>query len=295
MLKSMTGFGKASENSPYGRIIAEIKTLNHKNLSILLSSFNEFFLMEEEIKRLLEKEIVRGKTVVKISKENMEKQKSFEKIEINKNLVTEYLKKIGSIQKELGIKGEVQIQKVIDLPGVLKYHEIEQKEDVLWPYIQKALSKALDRLITYRKSEGTRLSRDFNRRLRKIQCDIDKVKKYDVQSVDKYRQKLISSVKNTAKKIEPDKGRIETEVATFARNCDITEEITRLNGHLKSYRKAMSDVRTDAGKKMDFIAQEMQREANTIGAKASDFRISKAVIDIKSEIEKIREQIKNIE
>ncbi|MFH1798418.1 MAG: YicC/YloC family endoribonuclease [Candidatus Omnitrophota bacterium] len=294
MIRSMTGFGKASEKSPYGRIIVEIKTLNHKSLSILCTSFDGFFLMEEKITKVLEKEIVRGKTFIKISREDMAKQKMSQKIEVNKQLAAEYIKKIKSLQKELGLAGEVEIQWLIDLPGVLKC-EAEQKEDILWPYIRKAMEKALVKTVSYRKSEGIRLSRDFNSRLRKIQADLDKIKKYDVQSVDKYRKKLISSVKEASKKIEPDRGRIETEVAVFARNCDIAEEITRLTGHLREYKKEIDNIGTDAGKKMDFIAQEMQREANTIGAKASDFRISKAVINIKSEIEKIREQVKNIE
>ncbi|RKY42136.1 MAG: YicC family protein [Candidatus Makaraimicrobium thalassicum] len=294
MIRSMTGFGKGTEKCPYGRIIAEIKTLNHKSLSVVCNPFNGFFLLDEKIKRILEKKIFRGKVFVRIAREGGDGQKSLHKIEISANVAREYLRKIKKVQKSLGVKGEIQIQALIGFPGVME-SSVERKEEKIWPYIRRALEKALEKLLEYRKSEGLRLAEDFNTRLRRMEKNIQKIRKYGKQSVAGYRKKLVQSIRDIAKNAEMEKGRLETEVALFAKNCDIAEEITRLKGHLVVYKDVMCNVKADAGKKLDFIAQEMQREANTIGAKSSDFRISQTVIELKSDIEKIREQVKNVE
>lgn len=293
MLKSMTGFGKASEKSPYGKITAEIKTLNHKSLGISCTPFNGFFLLEEKVKKLIETKIHRGKVFVRLTRENMPGQKSFNKILINGDVAKDYLKKIKKLKKDLSVEGDVTVNDIIELPGVIE-NSSGKDEDKMWPHMKKALSGALGKLIEYRISEGSRLEKDFLRRLKTINTRIRSVKRYEKQSVKAYRKRLNDSIKDISADAELDKGRLETEVALFAKNCDIAEELTRLEGHLTAYKDALSDAK-DVGKKLDFIAQEMQREANTIGAKSSDIRISECVIDIKSEIEKIREQIRNIE
>ncbi len=293
-IRSMTGFGKGAEQSPYGKITVEIKTLNHKTFSIGGLSFNGFFLLEEKVKKAFAGKLYRGKVYIRIARETTGREKDIRRIEINENTAREYLRKIRKMQKDLGVKGEIHLRELISFPGVVE-SSTEQKEEKLWPYIRKALEKAIDRVIEYRKSEGLRLARDFNARLRKVGKNTQAIKKYGKQSIDEYRKKLVRSIKAVAENFEPDKGRLESEVALFARNCDIAEEITRLEGHVDAYKDAMDRAKADVGKKLDFIAQEMQREANTIGAKSSDFRISKVVIDVKSEIEKMREQINNVE
>ena len=294
MIKSMTGFGKAAEDSPYGRIIIEIKTLNHKSLSINCTPFDGFFLLEEKLKNILQEKLFRGKVFVKISIENSSESKILQKIGINEAVAKEYLKKIKKTKKELGLPGEIEIKEIIALPGVIEYGS-DKKAEKLWPYIKKAADKALTKLIEFRKNEGRRLEKDFKERLKMMQKAIKEIKKYEKQSVADYRKKLSKTIDELIGKGEVDKSRVEQEVAIFAKNCDITEEVVRLEHHCQSYKSTIEKAKTDVGKKLDFIAQEMHRETNTIGAKASDFRISKAVIDIKSEIEKTREQLKNIE
>ncbi len=294
MIKSMTGFGKAAEDSPYGRIIIEIKTLNHKSLSINCTPFDGFFLLEEKLKNILQEKLFRGKVFVKISIENSSESKVLQKIGINEAVAKEYLKKIKKTKKELGLPGEIEIKEIIALPGVIEYGS-DKKVEKLWPYIKKAADKALTKLIEFRKNEGRRLEKDFMDRLKMMQKAIKEIKKYEKQSVADYRKKLSKTIDELIGKGEADKSRVEQEVAIFAKNCDITEEVVRLEHHCQSYKSTIEKAKTDVGKKLDFIAQEMHRETNTIGAKASDFRISKAVIDIKSEIEKTREQLKNIE
>ncbi|MDP8299488.1 MAG: YicC/YloC family endoribonuclease [Candidatus Tantalella remota] len=293
-INSMTGFGRGEEQSPYGKITVEIKTLNHKNLSVTCNPFNGFFLLEEKIKKIFQGKLYRGKVFVRVMRSGTPGSRDLQKVEVREKVAKEYLNKINKTKKSLKIGGEVQIADLLALPGVVEVAQ-DRKEDVLWAPIKKAAQKALINLLDYRSSEGARLAKDFKKRLESIKKEIKGVKKFDKQSVVEYRKKLIKSIRDLAGSVEMDKGRVETEVALFAKNCDIAEEITRLEGHLTAYKETMRKVKIDAGKKLDFIAQEMQREVNTIGAKANDFRISKAVINMKSEIEKIREQVKNVE
>ncbi|MFQ5953354.1 MAG: YicC/YloC family endoribonuclease [Candidatus Omnitrophota bacterium] len=294
MLKSMTGFGKASERTPYGAITVEIKTLNHKSLSITCSPFNGFFLLEEKIKDIFQGKLFRGKVFVKVSRESGEGRKPLHKIIVNEIVANEYIKKIQKAQKQLTIAGELKIQDVIGFPGVVE-SDTSKKAGQLWPYIKKAAVKALNKLVEYRKTEGARLTKDFIKRLDKIRKNLKEIRKYEKQNVSKYRDRLTRTMLKISKQTELDKERLEEEAALFARNCDISEELTRLENHVAVYKRTMRAATTDAGKKLDFIAQEMHRETNTIGSKAEDFRISKAVIEVKSEIEKMREQAKNIE
>lgn len=292
-IKSMTGFGQGSVRSPFGAINVELKTLNHKHLSVNCAPFEDFFLLEERLKEVIEKKVIRGRVFVKISKDDPGKGSAAGRIKINKRIAKEYVNNIKNLQKEFSLQGEIKIQDILSYPGVIDEGE-EMDEKAVWPYIKKATETALDNLMRYREEEGTQLSKDFNARLDKIQGAIDGIKKYEKQSVEAYKKKLADLFKAVSNQ-EMDIARLEEEVALFARNHDISEEIIRLTNHVNAYCQVLEKEHDDVGKKLDFIAQEMHREANTIGAKASDYRISNAVIGVKSEIEKIREQLKNIE
>lgn len=294
MIRSMTGFGKASVKSPYGTITVELKTLNNKSLSISCTPYNGLFLLEEDVKSVLEKKIYRGKVFVKISQDNPAKGKSFQKIEVNETVAREFAAKLRKMQKKLALSGEVRINDIIPLPGVIEVVS-DKREEKLWPYIKKGLEKALVSLMEYREEEGKRLAKDFKARLELMARTIKDIRKYEKQTIEAYRKKLAKSMREISKSAEMDKKKMEEEVALFARNCDIAEELTRLQGHIEAYKQTIDRSAHDVGKKLDFVAQEMHREANTIGSKASDFRISNAVIDVKSEIDRMREQIKNIE
>lgn len=294
MIRSMTGFGKASVKGPDGTLTVELKTLNNKNLSISCTPYNGLFHLEEDVKAVLEKRLYRGKVFVKIDRESSPKEKKAQKIEVNEAAAKEYVTKIRAMQKKLGIGGEIQISDIISLPGILEVGGGKKDEDH-WPTIKKALEKALDNLMVYRQAEGKRLAKDFKERLGLIAKAIKDIRKYEKESIEGHRKKLTKSMREISGNAEMDKRRMEDEVALFARNCDVAEEMTRLTGHIEAYRETINEAVHDVGKKLDFIAQEMHRETNTIGSKASDFRISNAVIEIKSEIDRMREQIKNIE
>lgn len=294
MIRSMTGYGKHTEKTPHGDITVEIKTLNHKSLSVICNPFNGYFLMEEKINAIMEGKLFRGKVFVKITRDNVIKKNS-QRILINEDAAAEYVKKIKKLQKNLGLKGEMAIGDVMSFPGVIESVPEKKEEKKLWPYINKAVLKACTNLVKFREKEGSRLVKDFKLRIRIITKNIRDIEKYQKQSVAAFRKRLSKLHKDVMANAEPDKSRVESEIASFAKNCDITEEVIRMAGHLATYKEIIEKKQFDVGKKLDFIAQEMQREANTIGAKSEDFRISKAIIDVKSEIEKMREQVRNIE
>jgi uncharacterized protein (TIGR00255 family) len=290
----MTGFGKGEQTSSLGKITVEIKSLNHKNLSITCTPFDGIFFLEEKVKKILEKHLYRGKIFIKIASEKKAPPGSFQKININEKMAKEYLKKIMKLQKTLNVKGAVTINDIIQLPGIIE-NDNEQNSGNTWSCVEKALNKAVKSLLKYRLSEGKALAADLLMRGREIEKNLKLIKHYEKNSIIEYRKKIKLSFKSLPHNEEAIKNKLEEEVAIFARNCDIAEEITRLSGHLAEFRKTARNAESYAGKKLDFIAQEMQREINTIGAKAASFDISKAVIEVKSEIEKMREQLRNIE
>jgi uncharacterized protein (TIGR00255 family) len=289
-IMSMTGFGKASAITKSGKITAEIKTLNHKSLSINCTPFSEYFFLDEKVKKMLEKKLHRGKVFVRIFLE--QEKAGAGRVSLNEKLIDKYIKKTAAVRKKYGIKGELALNDLISLPGVLNY--TGDRRQVAWSHIREPLKEALSGVLEFRKTEGAALARDLGRRLKKIERELSKIQKADRRSVREHRKKLRESFKQLPLDAKAVKNRIEEEVAVFARSCDISEEITRLEGHLPEFRKTL-EVSRIAGKKLDFMAQEMQREINTIGSKASSFSISRSVISVKAEVEKIREQIRNIE
>jgi uncharacterized protein (TIGR00255 family) len=288
----MTGFGKGEIKFPGGQIVIEIKTVNHKFFDASLKLPETIAPFEDRIKELLQKKINRGKINVNIIYENSGSKN--EVIAINRRLAKSYYAGIAGLKKSLGLQEPIGLKELIGLPGVINYAATQESLTVLWPKIEKALSAALASLISDREKEGKALHKDFCRRVAVISEMLAEIKLSSHLSIKEYRARFEKRVKDLTSGHEIDKGRLEMEVAIFAKNIDISEEITRLKNHLANFKRTLG-VNGEAGKKIDFIAQELHREINTIGSKASDFKISKNVIEIKSEIEKIREQAKNIE
>lgn len=293
MIRSMTGFGRAEKKYSQGKVEVEIKTLNYKTLSLACTPVNGYFFAEQKLQKIIGGKIFRGKVFIKINTEKNEEENN-PVIIVNEKTARQYLRKVGGLKKKLNVKGDIGIQDLVRVPGVMEIKE-SKKQEITWACVQETAEKALEKLVRYREIEGARLAADFKKRLGIIQKNLREIKKYSKENVKEHRRKLIQSARGVTDEAGIDKTRLGEEVALFARNYDITEEVIRLAGHVTAYRSAIDKAKRDAGKKLDFIAQEMQREANTIGAKSSDFRMSKAVIEIKSEVEKMREQIRNIE
>jgi len=292
LIKSMTGFGKGEIKFPGGQIVVEIKTVNHKFFDASLKLPEAIAPFEDRIKEMLQKKINRGKVNVNIIYENNGSKD--EVIAINRKLAKSYYAGIVGLKKALGLKEPVGLKELISLPGVINYAATQESLTVLWPKIEKALSAALASLITDREKEGKALHKDFIKRTAAMEKMLAEIKSSSHLSIKEYRERFEKKVRLLTSGHEIDKGRLEMEVAIFAKNIDISEEITRLKNHLANFKRTLG-VNGEAGKKIDFIAQELHREINTIGSKASDFKISRNVIEVKSEIEKIREQAKNIE
>jgi uncharacterized protein (TIGR00255 family) len=292
MVKSMTGFGRAETRFGNGKVVVEAKTVNHKFLDLSLKLAESVMPFEEKIKDILQKSIKRGKVNLNISYDGTIAKSV--KVDINDKVAKEYHASLTAMRKKLGLKDEVSLKDIITLPGVINYTITEKEFVKLWPKVKEALDEAVRRLVKEREKEGKALYADLAMRAKAIDKMVSVIKASTHVNIEEYRKKFSDKIKDLTNGRDVDMGRLETEVAIYAKNSDISEEITRLKNHLVNFKSTLSEP-GETGKKLDFIAQELHREINTIGSKASDFRIAKNVIEIKSEIEKIREQVKNLE
>jgi uncharacterized protein (TIGR00255 family) len=292
MIRSMTGFGRAQVVFQNGKIVAEIKTVNHKFLDTSLKLSDPVMPFEEKIKEILQKSVTRGKAYLHVSYDGTLAKDV--KVQINDQVAKTYFKALTEMKKKVGLKDEILLKDLISLPGVLNYSIREKELSKLWPKVKEALDAAMRNLSKEREKEGKALYKDLLSRAKNIDKMVSVIKTCTNMSIGEYKKKFADKIKDLTSGREIDMGRLEMEVAIYAKNSDISEEITRLKNHLVNFKVTLAET-GEVGKKLDFIAQELHREINTIGSKASDFRISKNVIEIKGEIEKIREQVKNLE
>jgi uncharacterized protein (TIGR00255 family) len=249
-------------------------------------------VFEDRIKDLLQKRLKRGKANLNLIYDGAISRD--EKITINKRVAKNYYAQLAGLERYLGLANGITTKEIAALPGVLTYEVRERSLLTLWPRIKAALDKALDRLIAEREREGRSIYRDIAKRGIRIKRMIAFIASRAHLNIEEYRKRFAERVRDLSGGREIDMGRLEMEVAIYAKNSDITEEITRLKNHISNLERTIAG-NGEVGKKLDFIAQELHREINTIGSKVGDFKISKNVIEIKSEIEKIREQAKNVE
>lgn len=293
MLRSMTGFGKGiAEGSP-GKARVEIKSLNSKFFEVVSKLPPNLAVFEERIREVLQKRIARGRLTLFLSCDA--KSGNNDEMHIDKKIAKKYYSSIKRLSRFLGTKGDVSIDQIISLPGVIAYRPQSEDAQRWWPLIRKALVLAVDDLTRSKASEGRMLSRKLRQIVKAVEVSLRKIKTRAPLVERDYKARLLKNMKSLigAKRVS-NLGRIEEEAAIFARNCDITEELHRISAHISGLKKILSH-NGESGRRLDFVAQEMYREANTIGAKANDFPIAKEVIKIKSHIEKIREQVQNVE
>ena len=292
MIKSMTGFGRGEAKFHNGKIIIEIKTVNHKFFDPTLKLPNGISIFEDDIKDILQHKISRGKINL-----NMIYDGSLlkgDKVTINKKCAKDYYDELSALRRYLGLKDPIAIKDIVTLPGVINAEAPGENLSKIWPKIKEALEKALAKLLVDREKEGRATYLDLAGRAKNIEKLLATIKSRAHLNIEEHRKRFADRIKDLTGGRNIDIGRLEMEVAIFAKNSDISEEIARLKNHLENFTKTIA-ANGEVGKKLDFIAQELHREINTIGSKASDFKISKNVIEIKGEIEKIREQAKNLE
>lgn len=273
MIKGMTGFGSAEFSSKDFKIGVEVKTLNHRYFDISYYLPNGFSFIENKIRAIIQKYVERGRITVAVRFT----QKHTQTVNLNKDILRKHLQYIKNISKEFGLKNDLTLSDLIRLPGVLETKEAILNPEDEWKNVEKCLIKAVADLAKMRTSEGRSLTADINKNLNNMSLEVRKIQA---------RTKIILA--------ERRKSLSNEEYSSYQKSVDISEEISRLSHHIVE-TKALLKSNTSVGKRMDFIAQEMQRETNTMGSKMQDKAVSNAIIHLKSLVEKIREQAQNVE
>ncbi|MBN1869820.1 MAG: YicC family protein [Candidatus Omnitrophica bacterium] len=273
MIRGMTGFGQAQVITGKIKALIEIKSVNQRYLDVTYFLPVGFGAIENKIRRVIQQEVYRGRVTVSMKII----QKETQEIVLNKDIAKKHIRNIARLKKEVGIKGELSLSDLIKLPGVLVTTDLSEKPEALWPVLEKGFKKALQGLVSMRISEGRSLAADIHGQLVRMSLQIKKIQ-------NKWKT-VLNEKKPTLTK---------EEFRAFQKSSDVNEETIRL-GHYIDEIKPLLKSKIPVGKKIDFIAQEMQRETNTIGSKLQDKVVSNAVISLKSKIEKIREQSQNIE
>jgi uncharacterized protein (TIGR00255 family) len=291
MIKSMTGFGRGEASQDNISFSVDIKTVNHRYSDISVRMPRIVSALEEKVREYISSKLNRGKIDVYINYDSFGQDT---KVKLDTNLAAAYVESLNTLKSQFEIKDDITLSLLTRFPDILKLDTEEQDLDTLWSILQQALEQAVTSLLEMRGREGERLRVDILQKLDNIKSIVDDIKLKSADLVDAYKNKLYEKIKELTKDIQLDENRLLTEVAIFADKSSIDEELVRLSSHIEEFKKTLS-LNVSIGKKLDFIVQEMNREVNTIGSKSSDLGIVNNVIEIKTEIEKIREQVQNIE
>jgi uncharacterized protein (TIGR00255 family) len=291
LLRSMTGYGIGKAKVRFGIITAEIKSLNHRYLEITTRIPESIQIFEDAIRNLIYKKVKRGRVNLSLIIED-EAQNNFE-VKINKQLASKYYNALKNLEKEFKLTSQIKLSDLLGFPEILEHKRKKHNLNKSWPSIKKATDKALSELVKSRKDEGKIIHKDLAMRAGVINKLLNKVKRRLPVVLRNKKNEFLKYLKKSKAKNLEDK-RLEADLASYLRNIDVTEEIIRINAHIKNFKSSLLS-KEEVGRKLDFIAQELNREANTIAAKTGDYQISKSIIETKAEIEKIREQVQNIE
>lgn len=294
MIKSMTGFGRGEYTDGKRSIIAEIKSVNHRYSDITVKMPRRYTFAEDKIKNTVKDKIRRGKVDVSIIVENITENDV--NIKLNSMLAKQYYDNLTELRSEFDLSGDISLQFLASLPDVMKAIPDVEDEEEITKAILEAVSEAAANLEKMRAVEGEKLAEDLIAKGEHVKEILDKIAERAPQVVVDYTAKLKERIQDlVGSSVQVPEDRILVEAAVFADKCAIDEEITRLNSHLIQLKTIIGEKEQPVGKKLDFLVQEMNREANTIGSKANDITITNYMLEIKSEIEKIREQVQNIE
>ncbi len=292
MIKSMTGFGRFELAEGNRRISVEMKSVNHRYLETGIKMPKMLNVFEARIRDVLKKYMQRGKVDVFITYEDLNEKKM--NLKFNRRLAGEYMEVFEEMAQEFHLVNDVTVSMLSRYPDVIAMEEQSDDQEELWNFIRKAVEGACEKMIQTRITEGENLRKDLNQKLDHMQELVEQVELRSPLLVAQYRSNLEEKVKELLADAQIDESRIATEVIIYADKICVDEETVRLKSHI-SHAKSCLMEDGGIGRKMDFIAQEMNREANTILSKANDITISNTAIDLKTLIEKIREQIQNIE
>ncbi|AGC68998.1 YicC-like protein [Thermoclostridium stercorarium subsp. stercorarium DSM 8532] len=292
MIRSMTGYGYYKYQDENVSMDVEIKTVNHRYCDIYIRMPKQLSCFEDKIRSLIMSRIHRGKVDVFLNWENL--GEGVKKVILDKNLAVEYYNAMTQLSEELQLKDDITTSVLARFPEILRIEKKEENSERVWAILEQAVNEALNLLVAMREAEGEKLKESLVEMCNNIENYRLKIKEREPLVIAEYKERLSARIKELLDSDVVDESRLAMEVAIFADKCSINEELVRLRSHLDQFLDILS-MDGPVGRKLDFLLQEMNREVNTIGAKSSDLDITKSVIELKSEIEKLREQIQNVE
>jgi uncharacterized protein (TIGR00255 family) len=294
MICSMTGYGRTESEGEGSRFTVEVRSVNNRFLDIQVKMPRGLIVLEPRVKKAVQERFSRGRIEVFISRNGGEDGAAAQ-FALDAGLAQQYISALRELKDRFSLPGEVDLSLVTGLQDIITREESGDDPESVWPLLSGALTRAMDELHAMRAVEGAALVRDMTVRLGKIDGLISSVRVLAPRTVETARARMAETVSRLAGE-KPDPARMAQEIALLADRSDVTEELTRLASHMTQFKRLLAEARGEAlGRKLDFLLQEMGREANTIASKAMDADISHDVVDIKAELEKIREQVQNIE
>ena len=292
MIRSMTGYGRSQQTLDGREILVEIKSVNHRYFEFSARVPRAYGYLEEKLKSFLQGKVSRGKIEMGVTIYNIEGKDAL--IEVNSSIAKGYVDALRKANESLMLKDDITLSNLIRLPDIFNVIKNTEDEEVIWNDVKIAAEEALNNFVSMRETEGLKMREDVEQRLDYIEQLVGKVEERSPMVTEAYRERLYNKLAEILNDKKIDEQRILTEAAIFSEKTAVDEETVRLKSHINQFRNLL-EINEPVGRKLDFLIQEFNRESNTIGSKAQDVEITKIVVELKSEIEKIREQIQNIE
>lgn len=293
-MNSMTGYGRGQASHEGSTVTVELSSVNRRQTDLVLNLPRELESLEPRVRDEISRHLARGRLTLRIGL-TFSDAATARRLQLNDTLARAYARAFSRLGSELGLPDTVTLDTVLRAPGVLQTAPLAPDPETLWPTLERALRQAIEALLRLRRREGRHLARDLRRRIASLRRLTATVRRTAPEVARRYRRQLLERIRSFGlESLDFEDERLLKEVALFAERSDISEELTRLEGHFQQFDEALRSP-DPVGRLLDFLAQEMHREVNTLGAKANDSRISRAVVTMKAEVERFREQVQNIE
>ena len=292
MLKSMTGYGRQEKLIDGKKILVEVRSVNQRFTDYNIKLPRHMGFLEEKVRNFASEKITRGKVDIYISVESYDE--TDKEIYLNTALAKNYIDVLKQLRDEFDLKDDISVMKVAEFTEIFKTERKEEDQEQVWSQVKEVMAEAMEAFISMREREGERIEKALVERVEYMKTLAAQVDERSPQTVEEYRDRLYSKIKELLEDRDIDESRILTEVAIFSDKIAVNEETVRLGSHFEEFYNIINSGEP-AGRKLDFLIQEINREVNTIGSKAQDIEIAKTVVTLKGEIEKLREQIQNIE
>lgn len=293
MIKSMTGYGRATGTFDDMDITLELKSVNHRYFEFTSRLPRNYGFLDEKLKSFFQGKIARGKVECYVQIDNAVKQATT--VTVNSSLAQGYINAYAELSKLFNIENDIKVSDIARVNDIFSVTKEADDEDLITAHVLQVAEQALEKFIQMRTAEGEKLKDDVSSRLDYIIEKVEFIEKRSPQTMAEYNNKLLSRMREVLADVQVDEQRLLTEAAIYADKVAVAEETVRLRSHISQFKKFFEEDGGAIGRKMDFLVQEINREINTIGSKAQDIEIARCVVDVKAEIEKIREQIQNIE